>query len=1340
MIRSLLFLFLTVAFIHKIEAQPCVAANMKITFTPSKICPGDTLKVSITKSGVYFSSGNVFTIQLSDAAGSFASPTNLTSYTDTIPKGLTYEMPLTTLPGSGYKIRVTSTAPAHTCYLSDSSLTVFPKPFPSFTFPNDSQCYKYHTYNFTSTSTISAGAITKYVWNWTDGSNNDTLSTSTISHRYKFYNTFFNTELKAISDKGCTDIFKRQVNVKEMPNIETEINDDVQCLRGNLFKFKSISYSFTSPFLYANWLFGDGSAMVSNVDSTQHKYSTANFYYVSQINQLANGCIDTGDFFLSVSPHPKAQITTNDTDQCIINNQFVFESGSTVSNGLPLLNDWVIDAGKEFLLKDSIHYTYKTQGNRTIQLITTTDDGADACSDTTFQKILVNPMPKVTITNFDNTLCADGNLFRFKAKSVIATGTVSHNWTFGDGGTATNSDSVSHSYATDGTFSIEVKAISNKGCRDSIKTTSIVKPSPIASFTTNSNTQCLKINLFKLKSTSSINSGTYTRSWSISDGQNFNGVDSIQTKIATVGNYAAKLLLVSNLNCKDSIVDTLKVLAMPQPSFSINNGSQCFRNNLFTFTDNSIFATGTITSNEWRFGDGNTDINNPLVNHQYLAEGDYNMSLLIYGDNGCSDTAFTIINVYPHPNTDFTINTSGQCVNSNNFIFSTNTFISTGNFTNKWLFGDGTFSNLFTAVSKKYTKDSTYTVTNVAFSDHSCSDTLTKTVTVYPKPKSNFTINNDKQCKLSNNFNFIASTTIKYGTYSYGWNFGDGNVDGNVATTSHSYINPALYKVRLITTSNNNCTDTIIKDARVYPMPVSSYNATILSSCLKGNVFDFLANSTVSNNSSMNYFWDFGVTTQTNDTANIKNPNYSYLTEGNYTVTLVTSTQTGNCKDTTTKGVVVYPMPIPSFTIDNNEQCYLNNNFNFTSTSNINSGTINSTNWSFGDLTTATGLTASHSYIKVDSFRVIMTLLSDNNCSAADTAKVYLRPMPVADFTINPKESCFKKNAFIIVSKSKITNGVIAKYQYYYGNGDSAVLLTSANPPVYNYKTDGVFPILHRVITNYGCWDTASALVSVDPNPTLDFTTSDVCLKDSSIFINNSTINPGFIASYKWTFGDGKTTSDLQSPKHKYKKTGQFTVTLSVITDKGCLDTLVKTNYAVVNPNPVAKFIYQKLRSWENEVDIQYIDSSRDAISWLWNFGAMGTSSNQNPLILYTDTVTQYTTLIVTNVFGCKDTAQESLFIAPDVIYYMPNAFSPGNDDQINDFFKPRGLAYAQSYKFIIFDRWGEMLFKTDNPQLGWDGSFGGEYVEQGIYFYRLEFVGSDDLRHEEKGNIMILR
>jgi hypothetical protein len=295
-----------------------------------------------------------------------------------------------------------------------------------------------------------------------------------------------------------------------------------------------------------------------------------------------------------------------------------------------------------------------------------------------------------------------------------------------------------------------------------------------------------------------------------------------------------------------------------------------------------------------------------------------------------------------------------------------------------------------------------------------------------------------------------------------------------------------------------------------------------------------------------------------------------------------------------------------------------------------------------------------------------------------------------------------------------------------------------AAPLPYSYPVNGDYIVSLKVITDKGCWDTISKSIRVNPNPVLDFTVDPVCLKDSSVFVNLSSIPTGNITSWKWIFGNGK-TSVAQSPKFKYKNVGAYDITLIAGTDKGCLDTLKKLGEALVNPNPKAGFVFQKLRSWENEVDIQYTDTSIGAIGWKWNFSSMGTSTEQNPKLFYTDTLTQKTSLIVTNSFGCRDTANKLLFIAPDVVYYLPNAFTP-NDDNINETFKPIGLSYALNYKFIIFDRWGNIMFKTDNPQLGWDGKFESELVAQDLYFYRLEFIGADELRHTEKGSISILR
>ncbi len=1309
--------------------------GLTISLSPLNICPGEKLNIILERNGLYFSSGNQFTAELSDASGSFASPLLLGTLNDTIPDTMLGEIPKLLPAGTGYKVRISTSNPAYTCFISAASLTVYPKPTVSYTFPNDSQCYKWSRYYFTATASVSGGTIDSYVWNWDDGSKMDTLTTNTISHKFKYFYPYYYPKLTVVSNLGCKDSISEKVSIRESPVVLTEFNDTIQCLRGNTFIVQTRTNPLHGIVVSNSWNLGDGSPVINNVDSFSHVFSLAGTYNVRQINQHSNGCIDTGVLSALVNTHPNAIINTNDTDQCVLDNSFIFQAQSTITNGLPLLNFWDLGNGITKDFQDSVHHVYSPAANRTVTLITISDDGLDGCSDTAYQKILINPMPKAAVNNLDLEKCLNYNSFRFIGKSTISSGTVSHDWDFGDLGTITNKDTVSHSYLSSGTYTIKLRAISNKGCLDSTTTSVTVRPSPVPGFTINKDTQCFKYHQFRAISTSTLSSGTFTKQWNISDGNDYTNVDTINHQFINDGKYQIELIVNSNFNCSDTITDSVVVLPMPTSSFTINQTDQCFEGNSFTYTNTSSFAAGVITGYKWLYDDGGSVNDVSPVQHTYNAEGPYLPGLLVYGDNGCFDTSFQNIKVYPHPASDFLINDTGQCVNNNSFRFINNTFIQEGSFTNRWFFGDGSpYVDAIEINSKKYSKDSTYLVTVISFSDQGCMDTAWHTVTVFPKAKTDFTIDNPLQCVLDNSFNFTSNTTLKKGTFTLGWQFGDGNIAGNQASVQHTYSGVQTYNVRLLSTTNEGCYDTLFKPVRTLAMPVANFTFNYDKACLNVNSFQFNATSSVPGNAPMNHRWYYG---DNDSLINQTFAQHKYGTAGTYNVTLISSTNVGSCRDTITKPVTVFPMPVSSFTIDDDEQCFLNNNFTFNSTSAVPTGTIDNTDWKFGDNTTSTSPNPSKSYTKVDSFNVSLTTTTNNGCLDTSYAKVYVYPMPDADFSVGPKITvCLLNNNFKITNKSKVTNGgVISTYQFYYGDGDSSLL---QNPPDHSYTVSGDFVMLLKTTTDKGCWDTISKNVYINPNPVLDFSVAEVCLKDSSRFINNSTIASGFIESYKWQFGNGR-SSTLESPTHKYKTVDSFDIVLTAKTDRGCVDTLRKSKFAIVHPNPLAQFIYFKTRSWENEVDIQYIDSSRNAVEWNWDFASMGTSTDQNPKLFYIDTLTQVTRLIVKNVYGCRDTVTKILFITPDVVYYMPNAFTP-NEDNINETFKPRGLAYAINYKFTIFNRWGEILFKTDNPQLGWDGKYEGEPVEQGLYFFRLEFVGADEIRHEEKGQVLILR
>lgn len=1327
MIKKLLNLIVSAFFITTISSQ-----TLTIDFNPKSACPGTTTLITTTRTGT-FGAGNTFNVDLSDGTGAFGSPTTLGAVNGITIDSLLAELPKFLLPSSNFKIRIRSSNPSLT-FISTPSLTILPKPNPDFTFLNDSQCFTGNRYNFTSTSTIGSGTIDSFYWNWGEGAL-DTFAIPTASHHFNTFLYFYYPRLSVKSNLGCMDSISKRVNIKESIRVSGEFDDDIQCFKGNLFTLKSTSEIYEGSITYKSWLFGDGTPLIENVDSLVKVFTTTGIFQVRQINHHSNGCIDTAYTGALINEHPVARINTNDTDQCRVGNKFIFEANSTIGNGLPLLNYWDLTGGDLRNEVDSAHKSFATSGTRNIKLITLTDDLDDACGDTVIQIINVDPMPKSGIKSFDPELCFKNNLHRFKSTSTIASGTMASNWSFGDANTQLNLDSVSHNYLSDGNFTIKLVSVSNKGCLDSATTSIIIRPSPVVDFTINNDTFCFKNNVLNASSTTTITSGTYVRLWTVSPSTQYFDVDDIEHSFANNGTFSVKLKITSNFNCIDSIVKDIEILPMPDISFTVNNADQCFRGNQFDFVDNSTNNFGILRANKWDLGDGTIVNNSTNHSHAYLTEDVFDVKLMIEAENGCKDTSILAVTTFPHPSADFVINDDEQCINNNKFDFSNNTSISVGSFTNRFYYGDNTNSGFvaFNAVAtKRYTKDTTYNIMMVSYSDKGCTDTAIKSITIHPKSVTNFTVDNDLQCRTNNIFNFNSAVSVKYGTYTLSWTFGNGNVAGNVPTASQSYTNAQVYTVKLFSTTNNGCLDTATRTLRVLGMPVADFDFNYDNHCLRNNDFQFSQKTTVAGGATMNHKWFYG---DGDSLVNSTSAQKTYANANTFEVKLISRTNLGGCSDTFAKNVIVHPMPVASFTTDNARQCFKGHSFNFNSTSSVASGTINSTAWKFGDNTTSSIAAPNKTYSRADSFRVSLTVLTDKGCLDSTANKVYLYEMPTAIFSLTPKTTCFKNNSIRFTNSSTISKGTISEHKFYYGDGDSIINRT---PPNYNYPLSGDFKVILKVTSDRGCTDTTSRMVSIKPNPDIDFLVDAVCLGDSSEFVNNTTIASGSIITWKWIFGNGK-VSNLIAPKHKYKAVNNYDVKLIAITDQGCVDTLSILGAAIVNPNPIANFSYTKLRSWENEVDVQYNNlSSPDAITWNWSFGSMGISSEQNPLLFYNDTLTQKTILAVTNNFGCTDTIIKTIFILPDLIYYVPTAFSP-NEDNINETFKPAGLAFALEYKFIVFNRWGEILYETGIPKDGWDGKYKGKLVEQGLYFYRIQFVGANEIRNEEKGNVLVI-
>ncbi|MCF8276815.1 MAG: gliding motility-associated C-terminal domain-containing protein [Flavobacteriales bacterium] len=232
--------------------------------------------------------------------------------------------------------------------------------------------------------------------------------------------------------------------------------------------------------------------------------------------------------------------------------------------------------------------------------------------------------------------------------------------------------------------------------------------------------------------------------------------------------------------------------------------------------------------------------------------------------------------------------------------------------------------------------------------------------------------------------------------------------------------------------------------------------------------------------------------------------------------------------------------------------------------------------------------------------------------------------------------------------------------------------------------------------------------------------------------------------SWNWNFGDPESNSNSSTvidPTHVYSSPGLYDVSLSITTAEGCVTDTVLSDFIEVFPLPYANFDMNPEVTNLLDAEIDFTDNSTGNIaSWNWNFGDGSASNIENPTHLYSDTGTYTIDLLVTTIHGCTDEVSRQVIIEPDFMFYVPNAFTP-NVDGKNDGFRGYGQGIDwDTYQMSIFDRWGELIYYTEDINDPWDGSYKGAQVENDVYVWKIgfnDFRGND---HQYYGHVTLLR
>jgi len=338
---------------------------------------------------------------------------------------------------------------------------------------------------------------------------------------------------------------------------------------------------------------------------------------------------------------------------------------------------------------------------------------------------------------------------------------------------------------------------------------------------------------------------------------------------------------------------------------------------------------------------------------------------------------------------------------------------------------------------------------------------------------------------------------------------------------------------------------------------------------------------------------------------------------------------------------------------------------------------------------------------------------------------VEVKPNPVAMFS---SDSVCLFDTTSLIDLSTVEFGQIIEWEWNFGNGSSDSIQNAS----YIFNSDGPQSVSLIVTSSDGCNDTITQDVIIHPLPNANFSYEGFCEEDDVLFTDLSTISTGQTTNWFWNFNND--TSTLQHPSYGFGVQGNFNVSLTVLSEFGCIDT--STQLITISPNPNAEFSISD--QFTQVLDLVYFtDLSIDAYLWNWDFGdEIGFSNDQSPTYAYND-FGQYTIqLIIENEFGCTDTVYNTITIKQPPL--LPLAFSPNNDG-LNDQFNVLGGHFVE-FQFVIYNNWGKQIFISNDPKIGWDGTY--ENVDQpvGVYVYLLKVVTEDNIEYNLHGDVTLIR
>ena len=1114
------------------------------------------------------------------------------------------------------------------------------------------------------------------------------------------------------------------------------------------FQDKSIGTGAVTQWL---WDFGNGDSSIQQNPS--YTYLSPGTYPVTLTVTDIDGCSDTQtkeDLIFTTQPVP--DFLVNPPANCPgYNNIFV-----SLSSGAGLFYTWDFGDGSTSNLANTAH-SYADTGLYDITLYVVDVNGCDSSitkplfvniqeleanfwADTTFA-----PCPPLTVSfDADNSFPHPG---------------VKWFWDFGDGATS-NQVWPTHVYTQPGVYTVSLILKTPGGCTDTMVVQDMIKVlGPSGDFTFDPGGGCPGTTInFNATYKDSLS----TFKWSLGDGNTLFG-DAVSHTYYTPGRYLPALFVTDTTGCEVLSVstDSLDIYSPPIAEFTANTSVLCDSGSI-QFIDQSVVGSSNITQWNWDFGDGTT-AQTQFPTHTYTQPGIYTVSLHLTSGNGCMDTLVKpdFIQTYPSPQ-PLIIASDTEICEEESISFQ---FDMQGHVANlahwQWEPGTGPAINDSASITTTYQQAGSYDVILRVEDGWGCKAEVSETIQVNRTPQISFDATARLGC-APQEVQFSSSSVDSL--ISWSWRLGDGST-ASLDSFSHTYTQNGTYDVSLKVVDINGCSNAVSQTAYIrLTNPIAGIEADKEQICL-GEEIRFRS-TTVADTTLVSWLWDFGDGTSSTD----EHPAHIYNQSGSFTVSLTVTNVLG-CEDTYTlpNPVAIHGGNLPEVVMLNavsvEDDFSASVDYQMYSQSDFSHYIIHQQdmqgNW-----------VAIDSIFQQSQTQTIVGGLNTREISYCFTVTVVTScgesyPLDMADMHCTselqavgleqqilliwqPYQGWDEVNAYDIYRVSNYQKNNIQWIARVVGTESSYIDTDVHCEAAYTYRI-----VANSVDGHESYSDTASASpIHISPS--------------ESLHLIRATVENNSFVALEWELppvdkaeavvierdgGSGFTEISRQPAQvglNKYQdvrtnvQSDENTYRGFVLDSCGDYTPLGRHgNNMVLTANKVAGRIdvaWTPYRGWEQGVEAYTLEIFNEATqsfdlvatlpgnqtSWSDQDSKLGQPLNCYRVVAWE---------AGKEVFSRSNESCAAL----EPVLFGANAFTP-NGDGINDEFIVKG-AFVQDYSLTIFNRWGKVVFYTNDLSQGWDGrQQNGAFAQEGVYVYISTGKSQDGDEIRMQGSFTLIR